>query len=203
MKTIFFLDKQIHLFTKSPIKNSPQMAIAEINTSDEMYMHYNTLVVNGDFTTVYFINPDIDFLFDLFASLFTVVEAAGGLVKNNAGEYLFIFRNGKWDLPKGKIEHEESIDMAAIREVEEECGISQLTISHALETSFHIYELNGKSILKPTYWFAMQCEDTSALVPQTEEGITAVEWINPNDLDRVLINTFDALREMILTIKKA
>src|SRR5690606_25043669 len=56
------------------------------------------------------------------------IHAAGGVVFNSAGDLLMIHRLGRWDLPKGKCEHNESVNESAIREVQEECGIKQLHI---------------------------------------------------------------------------
>ena len=135
-----------------------------------------------------------------FSLPYKVIEAAGGLVKNKKGEYLFIFRNGKWDLPKGKIEKGEGIKSAGIREVEEECGITKLKIVKELESTYHIYHQDEKAILKRTYWFEMLCEDESKLVPQTEEGITDVKWLSKKDLQQVNDNTYDSIKGVMKSI---
>jgi 8-oxo-dGTP pyrophosphatase MutT (NUDIX family) len=142
-------------------------------------------------------NENETLLLEWFKSLFSIVEAAGGLVKNNKGEYLFIYRHGKWDLPKGKIEKGESIKKAAVREVEEECGISELTISKEITPTYHTYHLNEKQILKPTYWFEMNCGDDSQPIPQEEEGITEVRWITPENFEMVKKNTYESIKDVI------
>lgn len=112
-----------------------------------------------------------------FKHLFTVIEAAGGVVTNDKNEILLIRRLGKWDLAKGKIEKEESLGQAALREIEEETGLKELILEEFLNTTFHIYtERNGEKILKATHWFKVNYKGNSTPIPQTEEGISAVSW---------------------------
>jgi 8-oxo-dGTP pyrophosphatase MutT (NUDIX family) len=110
-----------------------------------------------------------------------------------------IFRNGKWDLPKGKLEVGENIEQCAIREVEEECGVSGLTITQQFQKTYHTYEINGEKILKCTYWFKMESSFKGNLVPQTEEGITAVVWVNEADIAKKLENSFGNIVELFKT----
>lgn len=145
----------------------------------------------------YFVCSDVDTSWTEFKSLFEIVEAAGGKVKNPQGNILFIHRLGKWDLPKGKIEEGEDRSTAAIREVEEECGISQLTITNQLEPTYHIYRFKDRLALKPTYWFEMNCADNAELIPQTEEAIEKAAWVNPSNLSEQLANTYASLKDVI------
>lgn len=133
-------------------------------------------------------------------STLEVIKAAGGLVKNEQGQYLFIFRNGKWDLPKGKIEADEKNRIAAVREVQEECGIRILKSGKKICNTYHIYELNEKIILKKTSWYKMKAESQGELVPQLEEGITDVRWLGPGDLMMVKQNTYPLIRDLISQI---
>ena len=120
---------------------------------------------------------NIEEIWEDFTHMFKVIEAAGGLVSNNNGEILFIHRIGKWDLPKGKIEKGESLEQAALREVEEETGLSEMILEEFLNNTFHIYtERNGEKILKTTYWFRMQYVGNKTPKPQIEEGISEVSW---------------------------
>ena len=119
-----------------------------------------------------------------------MIEAAGGLVFNAENKVLMIFRNRKWDLPKGKLEVGESIENCAIREVEEECGISSLEICNKLVETFHTYDLQGESILKKTYWYKMSYSFSGDLTPQIEEGITMVCWIEMDDVKEKLNNSY-------------
>ena len=108
-----------------------------------------------------------------------------------------IFRNGKWDLPKGKLELNENIKECAIREVKEECGISGLTISKPLQVTYHTYKLNEQKILKRTYWFEMSTNFKGNLMPQTEEGITKVVWVGKQDIAEKLENSFGNINELL------
>jgi 8-oxo-dGTP pyrophosphatase MutT (NUDIX family) len=132
-----------------------------------------------------------------FCSHFKTVEAAGGLVENEQGHWLFIYRNGMWDLPKGKLEKGESIEACAVREVAEECGIEEPTIVRQLSTTYHTYTLNEQRILKPTYWFLMKSEDNSELVPQTEEGITEVKWVSLKEAAELATGSFGSIKDVV------
>jgi ADP-ribose pyrophosphatase YjhB (NUDIX family) len=132
-----------------------------------------------------------------FESHFQVIEAAGGLVLNPEGEVLFIYRLGKWDLPKGKIEKGELVEAAAIREVSEECGVSELTILKSLPVTYHTYSQRSARILKKTYWFEMKVKNKSKLVPQKEEGITEAKWMNTNELKSAMKNTFPSVQDVV------
>ena len=113
------------------------------------------------------------------------IEAAGGLVLNDKGKVLMIHRLGVWDLPKGKLDKGETLRKAAIREIEEECGIGKLKIIKQLPPTYHIYTLNGKRILKKTFWFKMTSSDTKKPIPQIEENIDEVCWMSKTKLKRL------------------
>lgn len=132
-----------------------------------------------------------------FCSHFKLIEAAGGLVGNANGDWLFIHRNGMWDLPKGKLESGESIEACAVREVAEECGIEEPAIVRPLIPTFHTYQLNGQRILKKTYWYLMNSADNSKLVPQTEEGITEVRWVTMKEARKLAENTFGSIQQVL------
>jgi len=143
------------------------------------------------------IDGDLPANWNNFTSNYKLVEAAGGLVKNQNGDWLFIYRNGMWDLPKGKLEKDESIEECAVREVAEECGIDEPTIIKPLSTTYHTYTLKGKRILKPTYWYLMKSSDNSDLIPQTEEGITDVKWLSVKDALELAKDSFGSIKEVV------
>ncbi len=118
------------------------------------------------------------------------VIAGGGKVYNHKGEILFIYRNDKWDLPKGKTEKKESIETTAIREVEEETGVKDLSITKPLETTYHIFKRNGKYKIKITYWFEMTTTYSGTLEPEENEGITKVAWLNKTETEAALKNSY-------------
>ncbi len=136
-----------------------------------------------------------------FLENFEVREAAGGLVQNKAGNYLWIYRFNKWDLPKGHIEKGESKEVAAVREVEEECNVSGLIIDKELQTTYHVFNHNGKKVMKVTYWFLMHTtKDNKELIPQLEEGITKVCFKNKTASLDCLSNTYHNIKLILQDI---
>ena len=135
-------------------------------------------------------------VFNQLKQQFTLINAAGGLVKNSQSEYLFIFRRGKWDLPKGKLDEGEDFETAAIREVQEECGITHIELGDLYHLSYHIYEENNDWILKQTNWYLMKSEEKN-LIPQLEEGITQTAWLPTSQFEKVRENTYASIDEII------
>src|SRR5690554_3183968 len=119
-----------------------------------------------------------------------VIKAAGGLVKNANSEYLFIKRLGKWDLPKGKVEDGEKMREAAVREVEEECGVQIDSLGDKLASTYHVYTLKGEFILKKTNWYKMEVNSIPNLIPQKEEDISEAKWFSVKDLEIIRENTY-------------
>jgi 8-oxo-dGTP pyrophosphatase MutT (NUDIX family) len=143
------------------------------------------------------LDKDLDKLKKEFFKHFTLIEAAGGIVQNNKKEILFIYRLDKWDLPKGKMEKHEKPGECAIREVEEETGVTQLTIKKKLGETYHTYDAYGKHFLKTTYWYHMTCAGEQKLVPQTEEDITAIKWIDKKNIKEPLANTYPSIKDIL------
>lgn len=141
--------------------------------------------------------PDLDASWKSFSDQFEFVQAAGGVVLNAEGCILFIFRNGKWDLPKGKVEAGESLEEGAVREVEEECGVNFLRVKSHLLTTWHTYIQQGEHMLKATDWFVMMHEGTGDPVPQIEEGITEIKWLALNELEIVKSNTYPSVLDVV------
>ena len=143
-------------------------------------------------------SENIDETWKKFTSLYTILKAAGGVVINSqTNKLLMIFRNGKWDLPKGKIEAGEEADVAAVREVYEECGIGELKLSKQIKTSFHTYPYKETVILKKTYWFLMSSTDISIPVPQLEEGIVEARWMDKAEVKKALKNAYSSIVELL------
>lgn len=125
-----------------------------------------------------------------------VIFAAGGLVKTPQGKLLVINRLGCWDLPKGKVEAGETMDLAALREVEEETGLQTITLGPLLIKTFHTYPLKGHQVFKETHWYAMTALEQK-LTAQTEEDITQAIWITPNELPEILEDTYGNIKLVI------
>ena len=138
---------------------------------------------------VYLIDDDLDGMWEEFKQKFKIIEASGGIVKNDHDQVLFIFRNGIWDLPKGKIELGEGREEAGLREVEEECGLRSLQLGNFIGTTYHVYEEKEIQILKISYWYKM-FSNQKDLTPQLEEGITDLKWVGQSDLNLILNNTY-------------
>ncbi len=131
----------------------------------------------------------------------TLIEAAGGVVKSRDGKYLFIYRNDKWDLPKGKIERGEKTKVAAVREVEEECGITVSKLGDKICKTYHAYISREEVVLKKTHWYKMKYRGNEKLKPQKEEGITDVRWFNRKDTDTIVSNTFPSIMDVLAKLE--
>ena len=127
------------------------------------------------------------------------IIAAGGIVTNHKNEILMIFRRGKWDLPKGKLDKGETIEACAVREVEEETGISSLELQNMVGITCHEYfdTWINKNVLKETHWFAMQVNGEPKIIPQTEEDIEEIIWADETALKECLKNTYPNIAEII------
>jgi 8-oxo-dGTP pyrophosphatase MutT (NUDIX family) len=169
----------------------------KFHDTDELYKLISSFQTDKGITSINIYGPDIKFIWKIFRIYFTEVEAAGGLVKHKSGRYLFIEKNGKWDLPKGHIEHAESPEVCAVREVHEECGISNHKIINPLEPSYHTYMWEGISYLKKTHWFLMSYDEEIIFSPQTEEGITKVEWLLPDEISLIKSLAWVSLTDLI------
>ncbi len=148
------------------------------------------LLAKGKSKRAYLFHPEESELLEIFKHKLPVVVAAGGFVTNSKGKVLFIYRNDKWDLPKGKVDKGESIENAAKREVEEETGVTDLTIDGFMKTTYHIFKRNGEYSLKQVHWFAMSTPFEGKLQGQEEEGIMKVKWKGPKKAKKALENSY-------------
>ncbi|WP_353546259.1 NUDIX domain-containing protein [Rhinopithecimicrobium faecis] len=146
------------------------------------------------------IDDKCELIFQKIKEKIKAIKAAGGLVKNGNGDYLFIYRLGKWDLPKGKVENNEKMREAAVREVEEECGIKIDYLGRKLLTSYHCYYMRGEFMLKTTNWYDMGINKSPELIPQKEEDITAAIWQDPSDLKAIKNNTYPIIKDILALV---
>lgn len=144
-----------------------------------------------------FLHPDLEALKQAFFKKFTLQKAAGGLVINPENEWLLIFRRGKWDLPKGKLEKGEKLEDCAVREVEEETGLKNVTLLKPLTVTWHTYHEGTRFILKESHWYSMSVSSEQSLVPQTEEDIQEVKWVKPSGLQEYMSNTYPSVAEVL------
>jgi 8-oxo-dGTP pyrophosphatase MutT (NUDIX family) len=139
---------------------------------------------------------DLEKLQKDFKKCFKYIEAAGGVVQNQKGEYLLIFRLGKWDLPKGKLEKGENFQQAGVREVIEETGLQEISIAKPLLSTYHTYAYKGRIALKKTFWLSMDYTGKGTPVPQTEEDIVEVKWFKASELSEPFKNTYPAVLDI-------
>lgn len=159
---------------------------------------------NTETSVIFIEHKDADKLFSIFKSFYKLISAAGGVVKNNKEEVLMIFRRGKWDLPKGKVEKNESVKEAALREVQEETGLKNIKAENQIclypwqqPCTYHTYNIGDKKILKDTHWYEMQSADTSLLQPQTEEEITKAEWVSAHKVPELMSESYGSIADVI------
>ncbi len=191
MYKVFINEKKIVL--SSEPQNSPKTLNYDGTHSFEFAID---LLTNTPSQGLNIYHNDIDQLWAEFKAFFRNIEAAGGIVLNPENKILFIHRLGKWDLPKGKIEKGESRELAAVREVEEECGIFDLELKDFINSTYHIYtERKGEKILKTTYWFEMFYKGNETPKPQIEEGISEVGWKTKEEVEsEILPSTFQNIK---------
>lgn len=139
-------------------------------------------------------HPDEKEILKKLKAKIPVEKAGGGLVYNDKNEVLFIYRNKKWDLPKGGIEKGEEIEDTALREVEEETGVKNLKITRKLTKTYHIFKRNGRYKLKITHWFEMKTSFSGKMTGQLEEGIEKVEWVKPENIASCLTNSYENIK---------
>lgn len=192
---IFVNNSTVILCDKGYVINENEVEISEPNEA-EMLSNIEFLEHSANHYTVCFVSENLEALRKKFYGLFKLIIAAGGFVTNDENDVLMIFRRGKWDLPKGKVEKKESIETAAVREVEEETGISNVKLKEHLLTTYHIYTLKEKRILKETHWYNMNSNYNKPLKPQLEEDITEVRWVKKSQISALLFLTYDNIRKL-------
>ncbi len=193
MLQIFYKEKPIIISDKkSDLKNSLIIDPELVENLDLL-----KLLTKKKINSIGVFSDEFELIINIFKKKFPEIIAAGGKVVNNKSEILFIYRNKKWDLPKGKAEKNENISQTAIREVKEETGIKNLSIIKPLEKTYHIFKRGSKNYLKTTYWFEMKSDYNGKFKPQKKEGITRVEWIGIENLSSILPKSYANIRFLI------
>ncbi|WP_350291186.1 NUDIX domain-containing protein [uncultured Croceitalea sp.] len=185
MYKVFVNESPLILTNKRPENSTGNVFLME----DDDITYAITALSKKLLDSAYIYDPTEDIL-EKFSMKIPIVVAAGGMVRNEKGKVLFIYRNDKWDLPKGKLDKGESIEKAAIREVEEETGVKNLTIKNYLKTTYHIFKRNGEFRLKKVVWFDMITSYKGKLSPQQNEGITKVKWKGSKKIEKALKNSY-------------
>ena len=190
MYKVFVNDKPLFLTNQIFKETDFQLFLLESVDFKQLIVKY----FQNKIQKAYLYHPDEKEIMKVLKTKIPVNKAGGGLVYNKNGEVLFIFRNGKWDLPKGGTNKGEEIEDTAMREVEEETGVNGLSISKKLQKTYHIFKRNGVYKLKITHWFEMQSTYDGIPVGQAEEGIEKVEWKNPEQIKEALKNSYENIK---------
>lgn len=190
-----YIKEQVILITKAD--KNVKVAGYELITEDEILPVTDGLAYGKIRADYLHLTAEPASVMERLTHRMNYIEAAGGIVINERGQLLFIFRHGKWDLPKGKLEPGELPGTGGIREVEEECNVHIAGITRELEPTWHAYELKENTVLKKTWWYLMSCADDRHMQPQTDEGITEVRWFNPDELEVITSNTYPLIKGII------
>lgn len=191
MYKVFFNHKPIFLTTSLNV-NSDQTPLFHIKFCSPVKVL--KAIKSKKVEAVYLYHKNENKLWKHFLKRFPLVEAAGGLVKHADGRILMIFRNGKWDLPKGRKEKKEVLIDAAVREVMEETAVADLIVTKPLPITYHLFSRNGRYRLKKTYWYLMKTSYTGSLVPQTDEGIELAVWKSPSEIPDLLGKAYENIK---------
>ncbi len=152
---------------------------------------------NSPAKAVIVLTNTVDIIVEKLKKNLVYIQAGGGLVQNEVAEFLFIYRLGKWDLPKGKLDEGETIEQCALREVHEETGLENIVLGELLLHTWHVYHAWGEHVLKQTSWFKMSGPAGQILTPQAEEDISETAWLKKEDWGKVLENTFPSIRDVM------
>jgi 8-oxo-dGTP pyrophosphatase MutT (NUDIX family) len=202
------------MFIKIYFNNKPLFLCDDVDVTLQPYVHHDDAVFIDELNlhTVksmihemqenevhagVFFHKDLEELKTAFLKKFTLVKAAGGFVLNEKNETLLMFRRGKWDLPKGKLDKGEKPEHGAVRETEEETGLKNIKLLSHLITTYHTYHEGSRYMLKETEWFTMRVSGIQKLIPQAEEQITKLEWAGEEDLDKYLSNSYPSVEEVL------
>ena len=203
MYKVFFNDRVIRLYNDiNEVSGMQDSNAGECSSYRDMKSRLDYFFAAGNDNDLDIYHDDLEELYRHFQSYFRFIHAAGGLVRNDNEESLFIFRRGKWDLPKGKPEKGEQPEQTAIREVEEECNIQGVAISRFIASTFHIYYLKKDIVLKRTDWFEMTYKGDQDPAPYEKEEITGFKWLPDDQVNAIEDNTYPAILEVINAYQK-
>lgn len=202
------------MYIKIYFGNKPLFLCDEVDETIQPYIHHDDAVFIDELNTHtvktiihemqlekvhagVFFHPDLEELKKAFYKKFTLITAAGGVVENEKKEVLLIFRRGKWDLPKGKLDKGEKLEDCAVREVEEETGLQKVKLLAQLSVTYHTYHEGTKFILKESHWYTMKVAGDQQLIPQVEEDIHEIRWVKPKDLVKYSPDCFPSVADVL------
>lgn len=198
-KYIVFLNERPIIFCENINTNIVDTNIISLLFDKQTFpAEFERFYSDASITEIQFICTDTEEAFRTFVQMFKFIKAAGGIVYNSDGQILLIRRYNKWDLPKGKLEKDELPEQGALREVIEETSVTGLTVIRQLISTFHIFTTRkGRIALKETLWFEMKADSESTLIPQLEEDITEVLWVEPSKLPEIMADSYASLRYLM------
>jgi 8-oxo-dGTP pyrophosphatase MutT (NUDIX family) len=202
------------MYVKIYFNNKPLFLADKLDPDLEPFRHHDDAIYMDEFSTPsinsmihemktdkvhagVFVHTDLDALKKAFFRKFKVIKTGGGLIINDAGEYLLIYRREKWDLPKGKLDEGETLEQCTLREINEETGLKNLSVLKHLINTYHTYDENGKHILKDNAWYLVKASGEQKLQPQLEEQITDVKWIKPGNFSEYIKNTMPSIIDVL------
>lgn len=198
---IYYGDKPVYLCDEMSTELNELLHHPDVVFIDELSSRAIKSLVHEikkeDFHAGIIWNENLEDLKKAFFKHFTVIEAAGGIVQNDDKELLFIFRRGKWDLPKGKMEKNEKPEICAAREIEEETAVKKLKLKRKIDDTYHIYDEFGKHLLKISHWYYFTCPANQHTAPQAIEDITEVKWFKTKDIKTPTTNTYATIKDIL------
>lgn len=198
---LFFGDKPVYLCDEKDAQIEELLHHPDTIFTDELSSHAIHAMLHEikkeSFHAGVILHDDIVELKKKFFHHFTCVEAAGGIVLNEQRDLLMIFRRGKWDLPKGKLDAGEDPAAGALRETEEETAVTGLTLRKKIGETYHAYDEFGKHVMKTTHWYFFTCTGRPSLQPQTNEDITEAKWVASSAIAEPMANTYASIREIL------
>ncbi|MBL7110740.1 MAG: NUDIX domain-containing protein [Bacteroidales bacterium] len=200
MYKVFFKDRIIYLHDDiAKVSEMQYDYVGAYGSFQDLKAQLDTFFRSANNKSLFIFHNDLDELYKSFQSYFRFIPAAGGLVRNEKGDNLVIFRRGKWDLPKGKADQGEKPENTAIREVEEECIIKGVTIVRFITLTYHIYYIKEEIVLKRTDWFEMKYTGKQNPKPYEKEDITDFKWLPDDQLSTIEVNTYPSVMEVLGT----
>jgi 8-oxo-dGTP pyrophosphatase MutT (NUDIX family) len=198
---IYFNDKPLFLCDAVDEKILPHVHHDDAVFIDELNNHtVKSMIHEMEQPKIHagvFYHPKLEELKKSFFKKFTFIQAAGGLVQNEKKEILLIFRRGKWDLPKGKLDKGEKLEDCAVREVGEETGLNNVKLISPLTITYHTYHEGARFILKESHWYNMEVSGGQKLIPQTSEDIHEIKWAGKDELSPYLKNSFPSVTDVL------
>lgn len=202
------------MYIKIYFGNKPLFLCDEVDETIQPYIHHDDVMFIDELNTHtvktmlhemqlekvhagVFFHPYLEELKKAFYKKFTLITAAGGVVENEKKEVMLIFRRGKWDLPKGKLDKGEKLEDCAVREVEEETGLKKVKLLAQLSVTYHTYHEGTKFILKESHWYTMKVAGDQQLIPQVEEDIHEIRWVKPKDLAKYIPDSFPSVADVL------